>query len=267
MMRDDDPLLDALGTAARRDDPLGDPAWDALSAGALSEADQAALRRRAVAAGLPDDVLDAFRPLDAAAEERIAARALDALGAEGAEAGEARKVDVGRGGRLPARRRAIGAVASALALAAGVALLLRLGGPDPVPDYGIAIAGGDSAVRQQTDPPEGIPRFGPGARVEVTLRPRAPVRGPVEARAFLVREGRAQPWRPPIEVAEGGAVRVAGTKEALFAGIPDGRWEIAIAVGRPGALPDEAAVATRAAGEGFRLLRREILLGAAGGAP
>ena len=105
---------------------------------------------------------------------------------------------------------------------------------------------------------------GPGSTLEITLRPATRVDGPLEVRAFLVRDGEARPWDAKVELSSQGAARIAGDRETLFQGVPAGRYEIALAIGRPGSLPAGPEDVLRALklGEtpGFRLLRREIRL-------
>jgi hypothetical protein len=72
---------------------------------------------------------------------------------------------------------------------------------------------------------------------DVELRPKAPVEGAIGARAFLLRGEEVRPWDPPFRVDRSGVVRIAGPAEALFGGVPDGPWEVAVAVGRPEVLP------------------------------
>ncbi len=94
----------------------------------------------------------------------------------------------------------------------------------------------------------------PGARFELELRPSAPVEGAVGARSFLLGPGpgeagegdagearerwvRVRPWDPPVSVARDGTVRIEGPVDRLFAGVPPGTWDVAVAVGRPEVLP------------------------------
>jgi hypothetical protein len=69
------------------------------------------------------------------------------------------------------------------------------------------------------------------------LRPTAPVEGAVGARGFLVRDNVVRPWDAPFVVDRDGTVRIAGAVDSLFAGVPSGEWDIAVAVGRPENLP------------------------------
>ncbi|WP_438001100.1 hypothetical protein WMF26_16365 [Sorangium sp. So ce185] len=185
----------------------------------------------------------------------------------------------------PGRRRWL-AAAAVLAAAAAWVLVARLGpghhggatgdpgalalldAPAPVPDYAVSIAGGEAGQRSANGDPAapGIARLGPGSRLEIALRPATRVEGPVAVRAFLIAGGKALPWDVRPEVSAQGAARIAGDTEALFRGVPEGEWEIAIAIGRPEALPDRPAeLADGPPGEGetpnaFRVLRLKVRL-------
>jgi hypothetical protein len=76
-----------------------------------------------------------------------------------------------------------------------------------------------------------------GQRFGVALRPRASSRGAVGARAFLLRGDEVRGWDPPSSVTVDGIVRIEGSVDDLFRGVPPGDWEAAIAVGRPEVLP------------------------------
>ncbi|WP_044985888.1 hypothetical protein [Sorangium cellulosum] len=185
----------------------------------------------------------------------------------------------------PGRRRWI-AAAAVLAAAAAWALVARLGpgrqggatgdpgalalldAPAPVPDYAVSIAGGEAGQRSANGDAvaPGTARLGPGSRLEIALRPATRVEGPVAVRAFLIAGDKALPWDVRPEVSAQGAARIAGDTEALFRGVPEGEWEIAIAIGRPEALPDRPAeLADGPPGEGenpsaFRVLRAKVRL-------
>jgi hypothetical protein len=130
-------------------------------------------------------------------------------------------------------------VPSAIAVA-GVLLLLRLYfQPPTVPRYALADAGPEELEIDVLR----------GARFEVELRPVAPVVGAVAARAFLLRGNEVRPWPAGpahFDVERDGSVRIAGAVDTLFAKVPSGPWEIAIAVGRPETLPIAPAEILRA---------------------
>lgn len=144
----------------------------------------------------------------------------------------------------------------AAAIVAGALLVLRLHfQPPTVPPYTLA---------QAEDPPP----LRPGSHFEVNVRPTAEVTGAVGARAFLLRGTEVRPWDPPFQVARDGTVRIAGSVDALFAGVPPGEWEIAIAIGRPETLPTAPRDVLRArnadvsaGAAAWRLVRQRIRLG------
>jgi len=113
--------------------------------------------------------------------------------------------------------------AAAAVAAALVAVRLHFE-PPTVPTYSLAADGGEVALA-------------PGSAFDMVLRPAAPVKGAIGARAFLVRGDEVRPWDAPSSVGLDGSVRIAGPVDALFRGVPAGPWEIAVAVGRPEVLP------------------------------
>jgi hypothetical protein len=86
----------------------------------------------------------------------------------------------------------------------------------------------------------------------MNVHPLAPVKGAIGARAFLVRGDEVRPWDPPFSVASDGSVRISGPVDALFAGVPKGRWEVALTVGRPEVLPTAPTDVLRARSESDR---------------
>lgn len=281
-MHQDDRLLRTLGEVARTGDPLLDPQWGALCHGSLSEAEEDELLVRH--SSVPPETFEAFRPLGPAAEERLAARILEVLAHEktrDAVATPPLRASAPLSHAGPSRRtRRIGLALRAAGTAAAVAAVLALSfhrTDDPLSSYTMTVAGAEQLVRSVTVPLSNVTRFGPNARVEILLRPATAVHDPVGVRAFLVQGGRPWAWSPPLEIAKGGAVRIAGDVAALFAGIPDGRWTLAIAVGRPDTLPNADAVTqglsalegadADANGASFRLLRHDILIDHGGDAP
>lgn len=263
-MSDDERLLSALGEAAREGDPLIDPRWEALSAGQLSATEEEALAALAKEGGHSEELIDALRPLDEKAEDRIVERLMGGMEAQTHIAPREPRATVPRS---RSRARPLHVAMTAMVAAAAVIAWFFLQPPDLLPGYAMEVGGGERLVRSGDEPPREIERFGAGSHLEITIHPAEPASGKVEARAFLVRDGRARALEAPIEIARGGAVRIVGATDVVFAGVAPGRWEIVVAVGRPGKLPDEATVVVaEAPGKApFRLLRREILLEAAAG--
>ncbi|WP_437970579.1 hypothetical protein WMF04_15385 [Sorangium sp. So ce260] len=178
------------------------------------------------------------------------------------------------------------AVAAALAAAAAWLLVARPSPEGPVrllgdgtgepgalallsvPSYTVSVAGGEVGQRSASGDAGALEaaRLGPGSKLEIALRPATRVEGPVAVRAFLIAGDKALPWDVRAEVSAQGAARIAGDTETLFRGVPEGEWEIAIAIGRPEALPDRPAeLAGGARGEGensntFHVLRVKVQL-------
>ena len=132
--------------------------------------------------------------------------------------------------------------------------------PPTVPSYSLtadgvtdgAAAAGEFVVR-------------PGATFEMVLRPASPVEGAIGARAFLLRGSEVRPWNPPSSVGLDGSVHIGGPADTLFAGIPAGAWEVAVAVGRPEVLPSAPGDITRARDQdtrpsAWRLVRERVRL-------
>ncbi|WP_437927975.1 hypothetical protein WMF37_01635 [Sorangium sp. So ce291] len=280
--------LQALEELARRD-PEGRDAWEA-SRPLDGEARSRIVDR--ILAGMQAPEAPVLAPAAPGRKPTPEAAATPppsptAPGAQVAGAGEVRPLPVKRGAPAATKRRtpAVLVATSALAAAAALLLLFRLAPPrsqdqgsgpvappgaqsfPPVPAYAVAVSGGDQTMRGAPGaaPEDGqATSVGPGSTLEITLRPATRVEGPLEVRAFLVRDGEARPWDVKIELSSQGAARIAGDRETLFQGVPAGRYGIALAIGRPGSLPAGPEDVLRALklGEttGFRLLRREIRL-------
>jgi hypothetical protein len=148
----------------------------------------------------------------------------------------------------------------ALALVPGAAVVavvlvsLRLHfQPPTVPHFVVTGAGPDAVTLDA------------GANFELELRPLEPVTGAIAARGFLLRGDMVRPWDPPFSVTGDGTVRIVGPVDALFAGVPPGPWEVAVAVGRPETLPTAPGDILKARGDqpdtaGWRLLRERVVL-------
>lgn len=308
-MNDDD-VLKELGRVARERDVASDPRWAALAENRLAPADVAALEALAERSPDHAAALAAFRPLDEAACDRLASVARAALERDGVRfskandanaAKEAREkaaetaseaavraepregASPGTGARVVPIRSRFGrafALAGSLAAAAAVVLALRSWGdrlasaPSPIaemPAYVLDVMGGDRLERGAPEATaEDAVRLAPGSRLSIVLRPATAITDPIAARGFFVRDGRAEAWSPSFEFASGGAVRIAGTREALFGGAPDGDYEIVLVVGRPADLPatiDAAEASARDGSRSVQVLRRRIRLASGPTAP
>lgn len=154
------------------------------------------------------------------------------------------------------RRRSVVALllvpAAILVTAALLFLRLRME-PPTVPKYALAGDAGTVVLRA-------------GERFRLVVEPEGLVTGAVAARGFLVRGDEVQAWDPPFTVDRDGTIRLDGPVEALFAGVPPGPWDIAVAVGRPETLPTAPRDVLRARDAGaadaaWRLVREHVVLG------
>lgn len=242
-----DKLLQELGRVARerQQAEARDERWESLTEGTLSEEDRRELERLAGQEPSAAEAYEAYKPLDAAAKERIAARLEQQLAGQSTQQAPApaRVVPISSSRRW---RGVVPAVA-ALAAAAAILVLVLPRQPPPLPGYTLSLSS-EQGVRSGTPEPE-VPRLGPGSQLDVLLRPEQAVEGPLEVRAFLVRPGEARAWSPPLERSPEGAVRIRGPVETLLS-IPPGEWTLAVAVGRPGALPEAPGEVLAAVEEG-----------------
>jgi hypothetical protein len=144
-------------------------------------------------------------------------------------------------------------LAAALAVAAGLVALRLHFEPPTVPPYELVGASAEIALTR-------------AGHFEIELRPVGAVVGAVGARGFLLRGDEVRPWDPPFSVSVDGSVRIAGPVATLFAGVPAGPWEVAVAVGRPEVLPTAPrdVLSGRSAGPsraGWHLVRARVRIG------
>jgi len=148
------------------------------------------------------------------------------------------------------RRRAAlwGGLAAAAAIALGVAF--GRGGSGDLPGYELALlAGGAESQRSLAQPDPSAIRARAGSVLDVVARPARRVTGAVEARAFLVHDGRAAAWDGAVEVTPEGTVRVRGRLDDRLP-VEQGSWAIAVVVAPVGALPRDPQALARAAEDG-----------------
>lgn len=117
-------------------------------------------------------------------------------------------------------------VPAAAAVAVGLVILRLHFQPPTVPRFALADAGAPEETTLRN-----------GGRFDFYARPEAPITGAIGARGFLLHDDDVRPWDPPFAVERDGSIRIAGPVDTLFAGVPDGSWEVAVAIGRPETLP------------------------------
>lgn len=249
----DDTLLRSLGRLARQEGvpeapaprPEDESRWEALCRGELDDAEREALRREAERSPVAERRWALYRPLDAAVRGRLGEQVRASLeGHRGEPGGDAVVVPIA--GRRPARWRLAMAAAS-VAAASLLWLLWPASTLPPLPSYTLDLEGGRRAQRAGAAAASG--ELLAEGRIEIVLRPATAVSGPLAVRAFIARGGAVAPWPLPAEIASSGAVRIAGAVRELLPAEP-GAFQLAVAIGRPGRLPEAAEVAARLAAAG-----------------
>jgi len=149
--------------------------------------------------------------------------------------------------------------AAGLVAAALLALRVRLE-PPTVPAY--------TLVPKDLSADAGALVLAPSDRFHLDIKPQVAVVGAVGARGFLLQGTDVRAWDPPFTVERDGTVRLDGSVATIFAGVPAGPWDVAIAVGRPETLPTAPRDILRArdalptdGDAAWRLLRERIVLG------
>jgi hypothetical protein len=234
-----DELLDEVSKAVREREASGlaNPGWETLARGEISEEEA---RLQLVRDAGDERLLAVFKPLGRDFTDGIAARVLRGH-SEAAAPGpiarlwqRLRAVWSGPGWQL---RAALGAMASATAVILALVVLPQTSA-GLLPSYEASFVGGDRDWRSaEPDQPNGVPELSLGSQLEWSLVPFRAVRGALEARMFVVQEGRARPWAPPFEVSPQGVVRIRGTAQGL--GLSPGPCTLVVGLGRPGTVPDE----------------------------
>lgn len=207
---------------------LGDETLEELAHGRLDDDDVAFLRALAEGDEQNEARLEAYAPIG---EERRAEMA-ERL---------AWRIRVER-----RSRRVRGVLASGLAVAAAAAaalLMVPFGRDGELPGYRLDLGAG-ARTERSVGAEVAVPEFTSTTRLELVLRPEERVSGDVAASGWLRGPGEGaplEPWPVHFEVAEGGAIRVAGEARELLPNEP-GEYALHLIVARH--LPD--AVTQRA---------------------
>lgn len=249
----EDRLLKELGDLARREEEAGqallDERWDRLAAGTLTAEEEAELRALAESSPEARDAYEAFRPLGAGFQARVAAAAGAELAPVPDEGAPRTGPQEARARLLPFRRGTsrIAAWIGSVAAVAAVLFFFVRSPTAPLPLYTAELGGGDQSLRgSEPEPSSGLPVFVPGSLLTLNVRPQKTVAGPVEARCFvspLSGGGELRPWEPepPLEI-RNGAVRIRGTLGREIQLAP-GAWRTWVVVGRPGGIPSARELA------------------------
>ncbi len=140
------------------------------------------------------------------------------------------------------RSRWVGKGVAALALAAGLALMIRPSTTSPplLPSYELSVTGGDTATRADHETAKGPVVLHRGASFDLVLRPDRTYDAPLEVRLWLDYGAQPRAWTPPVEISPQGAVRILPSKQQVQA-LPEGPVTLFVAVGAKGSLPDDPA--------------------------
>ncbi|MFO0761309.1 MAG: CHAT domain-containing protein [Byssovorax sp.] len=259
---DEDDLLKKLGQLGEARELGSDPRWEALSAGKLSEAEAEAFRAEAEATEEGRRLYAMFRPFSGEEQDRsfekLMARMGPPVGATKAKVAQ-KEPEAPNVVRLEAKKTrrpflARAGVAAALAMAAGVALYLGMR-PSLV-SYSASITGA-AVVRSAPSSAGPVTLGSPSSKLSVELHPEHGVESP-RVRLFVVSAGTIYKAPPSFawSTSQDGTVTIRDTRQALFAGVPDGTSTLVIAVGQSSALPDEEALAGQIAGPEGRASKR-----------
>lgn len=251
-MTDRDPLLEQLARVARARETArrNDELFERLAAGTL-EPEQ--LKELELEAEQDPDVklkLELYRPLGDGAVERVLrsteARAIAVTGADALP-------PPARTGRV--FRRAALVAGGLAALAASLWLALPLGG-SPLPSYTVALEG-EQVQRGSTD--DALPRLSRGSTFRLVARPARALPLRPRVQTFLVHEGRARAWSPPLQLSPEGALKIEGPVEEV---LPDalGRYVAVIVVGAQSDLSPAELDAWRAGSRTEQALKLEVEL-------
>lgn len=231
-----DPLMNALAQLAT-DEAKIDPRLEALAEGRLSTEELAGLEAEAAQDPELALALEAYRPLDGAAADRIVAAATEAFGPTSSTSAPETMDNIVP---FPLRRVVGGALVAAAAVAAMFVFVPT--GPDygPLPTYGMEMIGGDARVRgaehEEIPAADSIRVFSPTSRVELQVVPERAIEGEAAAAVYFEANGKLAPLAGKIESSEEGVFRIVGSASTLFGGHV-GDVRVYFAVARRGALP------------------------------
>lgn len=242
-----DPLMNALAQLASEEASL-DPRLEALAEGRLGAAELAGLESEAAQDPELARALEAFRPLDAAASERIVGVATEAFGVEASDAATPTPDNVVP---FPLRRVVAGVIMSAAAVAALFFFAPHGLDHGPLPTYGFELEGGDQRLRGPEDAPTepDMRSFSPTSRIELRVRPEIAIQGPAGAAVYFEADGQLIPVPQRVEGSPQGAFRVQGQARDLF-GSRAGEVRVFFAVARRPDLPSAEEI--RAIADGAR---------------
>lgn len=212
-----------------------DERWDRLSAGTLSQEEEAELRALAETSEEARAAYEAFRPLGADFQARVVQKIQEQRPAPAAEP-EVTKLPPKPLPFRPFTPQILRWAGWSTAAAAAAVAALMMIPPPQMPDYTSAPIRGDQEFRGETqEPSTGTPVFSPGSTLTFNAYPEQAVTGTVKAQAYAAHGSELILLEREPEVVKG-TVRLRGTLGEEIQ-LPPGDWRIWIVVGRPGKIP------------------------------
>lgn len=234
-MNDDSLMRELSRVAAEEEQEDGErfAIWERLSAGELTPEEIAALREQAETSEEARQLYEAFRPLGAGFEARVVDRIHAAL--------QLKTTPVPA--PLPPVpfseyvRRFGGWLAAAATVAAALLVYLGRAPLPPLPQYAMVVQAKLHTARGSS--PGGASTFRSGSEVEMIVRPAKEFSGASDARCCLLVRGAV--WRswPLSKLKADHSFKFDGR---LGGDLEPGTWKLVAVVGRPGSLPDDAAL-------------------------
>ncbi|MFI5298470.1 MAG: hypothetical protein ACHREM_10250 [Polyangiales bacterium] len=235
----DDEILAHLADAVRRRPGVAAPLSTAMERVAEGDVRDEAIDAVAAEQGLdPSIARDALRPLGDEFKRDVLANVLAARAKQAVPRPALRIVEGPSAAKKRRPASVLAGVTTALALAASTLLWVSSRTQvDGLPLYVFSATGGDKDLRGASAPVD--VRLRRDSTLSMLMRPSDRVRGGVEARLAVVKDGNARVWSGPLDVSVDGAVRVRASAVALF---PEGvgGFDVVLVVGRAGTLPTGA---------------------------
>jgi hypothetical protein len=173
-------------------------------------------------------IRDAMPPLDDARRRQMADAAIRELSSPEQPAAESTRGRF-RTRRWMTRQKMIAGIGASAAAAIIIAVSVTGRREAIAPDYELTISRG---VRDDRGASVGstIPTYEPETQFELTLRPTQPMTSPIALRGLVERDGHVVRWGARPELAESGAIHVAGPAGEILPAEP-GEWTLILILG------------------------------------
>lgn len=235
-------------------EPAFDRRWHALASGELSDAEVLELRSATEQSDEGKLLWELYRPCDDAEKEALFQRMHARIHADARRPW--RRLSDGWNRLSPATRVAPFVLAAAAALP---------------PVYHALQPGALAALSIHRGPADGYTTLAaPDDPFTLTIVPRRGLRVPLQVLGgLLVGNGSSRPWAAsPNPSSPEGEIVITGTRQTLFPCVPDGVWDLLVAVGPSGEAPTASEMLRDAAqgssGHRYQVLKTRVVLEGAG---